>query len=268
MGRVHFKGGNGAAAWPDQVKLKHRRDDDSAMARKYKAQADNTAAHRSRTDSWSLKKHNELQEFEVNQPLTVENAEHLREIIEEATDEKPIQRFIESCPQVLTALLSGQNRFLLPRRSLAGKYVPDFLVSDTDSLGIRWLLVELETPASSVTMSSRNDLDDNARKGVSQVKEWREWLQNNLGMARRSRREDGLGLVDIRPQSEGLVVVGRRSRLNSNSAAVRDSIREDSAIRVHTYDWLVDQLVGNLKFNGPPALSPFVIPPPREKNAS
>jgi hypothetical protein len=98
--------------------------------------------------------------------------------------------FIESCPQILAAILGGKSRFLLARRSLAGRYVPDFLISDTDSAGIRWLLVELETPDSSVTLSSRNDLDGNARKGVSQIKEWREWLQNNLGLARRPRREE------------------------------------------------------------------------------
>ena len=146
------------------------------------------------------------------------------------------------------------------------KYIPDFLICDTNSAGVRWLLVELETPHSAITLNSRNDLDEVARKGVSQIKEWREWLQNNLGMARRSPREDGLGLVDVRPKSGGLVLVGRRARLKHNSGFVRNAIREDSAIRIHTYDWLVEQLLGNLQFNGPPALSPYVIPPPREKN--
>ncbi|MCK1636500.1 DUF4263 domain-containing protein [Bradyrhizobium sp. 157] len=265
-GRVYFKGGNGASAWPDQLKLKCRRDDHSAKALKARAAADNFAAHRARTDTWSESKQRELAEFEVNQSLSLAEIEQLQEVIDDAKDEKAIQDFIESCPQVLTSLLGGKSRFLLSRRSLGGKYIPDFLICDTDSAGVRWLLVELETPHSAITLNSRNDLDDVARKGVSQIKEWREWLQNNLGMARRSPREDGLGLVDIRPKSEGLVLVGRRARLKHNSGFVRNAVREDSAIRIHTYDWLVEQLLGNLQFNGPPALSPYVIPPPREKN--
>ena len=59
-------------------------------------------------------------------------------------------------------------------------YIPDFLIGDYDLLGLRWVLVELETPNSSVTLKSSNELEPRARKGVSQLKEWREWLQDNL----------------------------------------------------------------------------------------
>jgi antiviral defense system Shedu protein SduA len=147
---------------------------------------------------------------------------------------------------------------------LAGKYVPDFLACDTDSLGLRWLLVELETPQSSITLSTKNELDASARRGVTQIKEWREWLQNNIDMARRPVEQDGLGLADIRPRSEGLVLVGRRTVLNDNAGAVRHPYREDDWIRIHTYDWLVESLFGILAFAGPPRASPHVIKPPRD----
>jgi len=119
-------------------------------------------------------------EFEVKSPLTTEDVEQLREVIEAADDEKPIQEFIESHPQILGTLLGGNIRFCLPRSSLAGKYVPDFLASNVDSLGVRWVLIELETPRSSVTLKNSNELEQHARKGVSQVREWREWLQKIL----------------------------------------------------------------------------------------
>jgi hypothetical protein len=93
------------------------------------------------------------------------------------------------------------------------------------------------------------------------VSEWREWLQNNLDTARRSRRNDGLGLVEIRPQSEGVVLVGRRALLFDNTHTVRNPIREQSRIRVHTYDWLLERLDGILRFSGPPRVSPDVIRP-------
>ncbi|MGA8156299.1 MAG: hypothetical protein WB822_08835, partial [Rhodoplanes sp.] len=36
----------------------------------------------------------------------------------------------------------------------------------------------------------KNELDASARRGVTQIREWREWLQNNLDMARRPVEQD------------------------------------------------------------------------------
>ena len=189
--------------------------------------------------------------------------DELAAIIETADDERPIQVYLEAHPELLGALLGGRDRFVIPRPSFGGKYEPDFLIADTDSMGIRWLLVELETPASSVTLSTQNALEKNARRGVTQIQEWREWLQNNLDGARRSLNRDGLGLADIRPNSEGLVLVGRRHALRGNGAAVRSAFAEQNSIRIHTYDWLVESLREIINFVGPSGLNPHVIRPPR-----
>jgi hypothetical protein len=151
---------------------------------------------------------------------------------------------------------------------LGSEFITDFVIGDVDSLGIRWVLVELETPASSVTLQGSHELEQHARKGVSQIKEWREWLQHNLDYASRSRQRNGLGLLDMRAGSEGLVLVGRSARLHDNSGAVRHSYREQNNIRIHTYDWLIGRLRGLLIFSGPPAGNPHLIQPRREKNKS
>jgi hypothetical protein len=264
-GRVYLKGGGGAGAWPDQIGVLCRKTDDSSRARNLRREVANQVARNARTESWSLNKQREIEEHQVVASSTAETVEQLQKVIDSADDEKPIQQFLEEYPQTLTAILTGRSRFLIGRRSLAGKYVPDFLIADLDSLGVRWLLVELETPRSSITLSGQNDLEAHARRGVSQIKEWREWLQNNLDMARRSKRQDGLGLVDIRPQSEGLVLVGRRTLLHGNSPAVRSRIREENQIRIHTYDWLIEALRGTLAHSGPPVLNPYAIQAPRKE---
>jgi hypothetical protein len=94
--------------------------------------------------------------------------------------------------------------------------------------------------------STQNELDASARRDVTQIREWRKWLQNNLDMAGRSVDQHGLGLADIRPQSEGLVLVGRRAVLKDNAGALRHPYGEDDRIRIHTYDWLVESLFGIL----------------------
>ncbi len=248
-----------------QLAILCRKEDDTDRGRDLKRKAANGAALRARADSWTLAKRQELQRFKVDVPLTLKIVEELKHVIESAQDERPIQAFIQEHPETLAALLGGIDRFVLPRHSLAGKYVPDFLVSDTDSLGIRWVLVELERPQSSITLTTQNDLDAIARKGVTQIREWREWLQNNLDMARRPVSQDGLGLIDIRPMSEGLVLVGRRSLLNDNSGAVRNPFREQNAIRIHTYDWFIERLFGIVEHVGPPRASRDVLQPPRER---
>jgi hypothetical protein len=264
QGRVYFRGTGSGGAWPDQLVVRSRKADDSADARELRRQVANNAELSARIEFPNLAKLTQLRRYEVETALTLEIVEALQTVVATAQDERPIQEFIETHPQTLAALLGGRDRFVLPRRSLAGKYVPDFLACDTDSLGLRWLLVELETPQSSITLLTQNELDASARRGVTQVREWREWLQNNLDMARRPVEQDGLGLPDIRPRSEGLVLVGRRSALNDNAGIVRQAYREDGCVRIHTYDWLVESLFGILAFAGPARTSPHVIRPLRE----
>ena len=261
-GRVYFTGGMGAGAWPDRLTVRARKFDTSQSANDVRRKADNRAAHRKQVGDFSPRKHRELEPFEVKSLLIMEDIDALQSVIESSEDETAIQKTIEERPQILAALLGGEARFLIPRKSLGGMYVPDFLAADYDSAGVRWLLVELETPRSSITLKDRNGLERHARTGVDQIKEWREWLQNNLDVARRSKRDDGLGLVDIRPRSEGLVLVGRRGNLHDNSHKVRRPIEESDHIRIHTYDWLVEQLVGLLNYSGP-FLNPYIIYPLR-----
>lgn len=263
-GRVLFKGGQGAGAWPDRLKVLCRKEASTHKSRALKKDAANQAAARSKSSAWSHAKESELAEYKVDEFLNPDDVDHLQQIIDSATDEKPIQKMLEARPQILAALLTGINRYSVPRPHFGKELIPDFLLADVDSLGIRWLLVELETPASSVTLQNAKELEKHARGGVSQVHEWREWILNNLDKARRSRSEGGLGLVDIRPQSEGVVLVGRRKYLQANAKAVRNTIREGSNIRVHTYDWLIESLKGVLTFGGPPVLSPYSIQPLRE----
>jgi hypothetical protein len=258
-GRVHFKGGQGAVAWPDVLSVRVRKGANTKKARTLRETAANQAAERRKTTALSHAKELELGEFKVTDPLTLNDVEQLQEVIDAANNEAPIQRFLEERPRILAALLGGHSQFSVARPQLGSELIPDFLLSDVDSLGIRWILVELETPISNVTLKNDNLLEKHARKGVSQIEEWREWIQNNLDKARRSRREGGLGLFDIRPRSEGLVLVGRRSRLLDNAKAVRHAIWESDHIRVHTYDWLTEKLRGVLRFQGPPASNPRLI---------
>ena len=167
-GRIFFRGGHGASAFADRVTLKCRAANNSAKARALKKATANKAAERSTSREFSRVKELELRRFRVATPLRQEDIDQLRNVIDLATDEKPIQSFLETRPQILAALLGGRSRFVVPRPELAGvggKRVPDFLLADVDSAGVHWLLVELETPVSSITLKNDNLLEEHARKG-------------------------------------------------------------------------------------------------------
>lgn len=135
---------------------------------------------------------------------------------------------------------------------LGAEYVPDYLLADADSTGLNWIYVELETPRSPVLLNDGKALHSTARAGVTQIRNWREWVTQNLAYARQPKAENGLGLPGIRPGDGGLVLVGRRRSLIDDRASVRRRLSEESGIAVHTYDWLLEVIERSLSSMGPP----------------
>ena len=249
-GRVWLRG-RGGRLWPDQLEVVARasQDDDEA------ANARRIAANRraaSVTQMLTVARQHELEPFCPAEQATVDNLERLCDVIDSASDERPIQRYLDAHPQLLASVLSGSRRYVRSKVRLGGKYETDYMLAEVDSAGFGWIYVELETPSSPVILKSGEDLHDKARTGVSQIKNWREWIADNLELARRPIAEDGLGLAGIRPRDAGLVLVGRRQSLYDDPRNVRRQLREDARIYVRTYDWLIEAIGESLSSMGLP----------------
>lgn len=264
-GRVYFKGGRGFGAWPDLISVVARMGDESDSAVEARRQAANSVAYRASPSAWSLAKSHDLSEFTTEDNISEDDIAELESVITVAEDERPIQKFLAENGQLLTALLGGTLRYCLPQTRLGGEYVPDFIIGDVDSIGIRWILIELETPRSGIYLKDGLQLDEKARKGVSQVFDWRNWLSSNISYARQRRSENGLGLFDIREKSDAVVLVGRRSRIPETKDAQRHEYRQSNNIHVHSYDWLLETLRGAIHHQGPSASNPYLI---HRKNSS
>jgi Shedu protein SduA, C-terminal len=256
-GSIFLKGRG--RAWPDVLTVLARADDQTRSAGEYRRRAANRAAQRARRRAPSQAMLEELADYAHPEAAEQGEIQQLERVIDEAVDEKPIQRYLQEYPYVLTTLMRGPDRFSIPQVRLGRDLVADFFIADVDSGGIRWVLVELETPNSDMTLKRSNQLDHFARKGLSQIKEWREWLQDNLDQARRPRAQNGLGLPDIRPQVDGLLLVGRRHRLSQRASKLRRQEGESGRVAIHTYDWLVEQLVGAIRTGGPPGANPYLL---------
>ncbi|MBA2881799.1 hypothetical protein HNR65_002130 [Desulfosalsimonas propionicica] len=258
-GRVFFKGGRGFGAWPDLIKVRARKEDESGEAKELRIQAKNKAEKRKGPSEWSAAKSGDLAHFVTECGLTEVEVDELEAVIENASDERPIQKFLESHPHLITSLMSGNERYCIPQKRLGGEYIPDFIIGDADSLGFRWVLIEIETPRSGIYLQKGEDLDQYARKGYSQIVSWRNWLCNNFAYARNSPRQDGLGLFDIREKSDAVVLVGRREKMPPTKDAQRSEIRQSNNIQIHTYDWLIETLRGIVRHTGPPGSNRYLF---------
>ena len=184
-----------------------------------------------------------LAKYRVAEKPGEEELAQLELVIDTATDERPIHAFLKSHPHLLATVLAGAHaQFVRANVRLGAHYVTDFMLAHADSRGLRWVLAELESPASRVTIRSGKDFDRRTRTGIGQIREWREWLQKNLAYATLPEFSDGLGLEGIRPKSKGLVLVGRRDQLEANHQSLRDQLDENEQISVHTYDWLLERI--------------------------
>jgi hypothetical protein len=110
-GRVYFKGGRGYRSWPDLIKsIVARKGDTSAAAKKARLDAANLAVQRASSPEWSAARSEDLHEFAIWKTATEKEIDELEEVIVKAEDEKPIQRFLQQNPHLLTALLTGEER--------------------------------------------------------------------------------------------------------------------------------------------------------------
>lgn len=239
-GRLHFRGRQ--LAWPDQV-VRLEGPGSSPRADQLRRAARNQAAETAPLTGPSVDGMAELRRFKVDAAPDAAAVALLQGAVSRASTEAPVQEVLTRYPGLLaTAVLSKSHaQYVLPKLRLGGAYVTDFLVADADSGGLRWIFVELESPAAPVTLASQRDFSKAARTGIAQIREWREWLQANMAMARAKRRDQGLGLTGIRPGADGLVVVGRRHELKEQASSLRRSLAETERIHVRTYDWLVEQ---------------------------
>lgn len=156
-----------------------------------------------------------------------------------ATSEAPLQQVLEQYPELLSVLVGRkQDVWVIPQKRLAHSYVADFLVAGMTSAGIEWILVELESPTAEMHIAD-GDFAKQARHGIQQVRDWRIWLEEHLGMARMPRMQDGLGLPGIRANARGVVIVGRSKGVTVTHDSRRHATAEQEGIAVRSYDWLL-----------------------------
>lgn len=160
--------------------------------------------------------------------------------LKRAKREQDLQSFLEREPMLLIQHLGGgHGRWVIPRQRLGAEHVTDFVIGDKCSYGFDWQAVELESPNARM-FTRRGDPTSALIHAIRQIQDWRAWLTKNADYAGRARSQSGLGLMEIRPDLDGLILIGRRSSVDPATHQRRRQMAVDLKIEIHTYDFLLD----------------------------
>lgn len=182
--------------------------------------------------------------------ITQVQIEDFHYCLNSASNERDMQAYLEKHSYFMIQHLGGgHGRWVIPNKRLGAEYVPDFVIGEKHSLGFEWQVVELESPKA-VFFTKNGDPSKVLNHAIRQITDWRSWLKQNQGYASRPKEENGLGLIDIDSSVKGLIILGRRSDIDSTTNERRRQLGSNLNIDIHTYDWLVECAEGRLKALG------------------
>lgn len=243
-GQLHFRGGPGQRAWPHEVRQIIRTSDADYATVAYQARQE-AAARRSAPEFIGGAQLTALEKWKVQDEPSLAAQEALATALERADGsdrqrhERPMQIVLEQHPEILGHLVRGNHgTYVRPQVKVGTQYVADFFIGSQTSLGMRWLLVELERPTAELALQDGRQASETLRNAIQQIKDWREWLSNNLDNAQKGASQGGLGLPGIRTRPPGLIIVGREDRAGG-TGVMRSQYAEAEDIQIRTYDWLV-----------------------------
>ena len=161
--------------------------------------------------------------------------------------ETQVQAYLKPRPYLFEGLYrDGHGTFVFSEFRLGTEYVADWIVGSGHSGGVTWDLIELECPQSPPLMNDGH-FSEATRKGINQVNDWRNWIEQNAEHAGKPKSSHGLGLFDISCRAHGIVVVGRRSVYGSmpgrqKYAEARKLARYAQNIEIISYETLIKRM--------------------------
>ncbi|MFF3431365.1 Shedu anti-phage system protein SduA domain-containing protein [Streptomyces sp. NPDC002602] len=230
-GQLYFRGGLGRRAWPHAVKHLARAGDSdhSELIAKAREEVASEDRHPERVTNRELA---QLDNWKVLRRPSTADCQALQEALDSATEERPMQVVLENHPTLLANVITGSHGvWVRPQVRFGDQYVPDFLIASRTSVGLRWHLVELESPTERLTNPGNQRESPTLRHAIDQIQDWREWLKPNLLAARQT-------LPGITMDARGLIIMGRED-VADGAREIRDRRSANDRIAIRTYDWLL-----------------------------
>lgn len=177
-----------------------------------------------------------------NQPVRASILE-FRKLIDGNPAERAVQSFLEIHRNLfLSFMRTGHGNWLFPQLRFGPHFIADFVLCEGSSGGPHWSLWELESPRAELHLKN-GEFSKPLRTAITQIKDWRRYIQLNREPLSRSKAEGGYGLHHIRPKSNAKIVIGRRQKAYpSRFQALRQELYEEDRIEIITHDTLIDRV--------------------------
>ena len=171
-------------------------------------------------------------------------------VISNAKNESDVQKYIKCNKKwfipgsiFLDYNFGHQETYLFPEQRLGNDYIADYMLIGKESGGYTLILVEFETPNTEYLISTVNMESESVRKGLTQLQDWKRWLDNNREYFMRNigLREFGIDIPTYR--TFYYLVVSRRKYMNKLVVEVRgQSIYEKHNSKIVTFDRLSENI--------------------------
>jgi Domain of unknown function (DUF4263) len=173
-----------------------------------------------------------------------------KNILDKAENENQIQKYIKNNRKwfIPASIYKEYNfghhgAYLFPELSLGSEYVVDYALLGRSSDGYSIVLVEFEKANVPFILSSSNAEHESVRKGVTQIRDWKRWLDYNREYFLRSSGFSERGIDIPTSRIYYCLVVSRRNHMDSRAADLRSQIcYEMNNIKIISFDRLVDNI--------------------------
>lgn len=171
-------------------------------------------------------------------------------------NERDILNYIKETKSyhIIASILRGlsfptghHGTFLFPEFQLGNQYQADYLLLAKSSGGYEFFFIEMESPCGKITLHD-GQLGHEFRDGISQLDEWKRWLQANYSSFTDTMKKyknpnldmpDEFYTLDL-SRLHYIVVAGRRKDFNNLTYTIRREYKQDKDIHILHYDNLYD----------------------------
>ena len=174
-------------------------------------------------------------------------AEMFLKVLNSASKESDVQKYIKDNKKwfipgslFVNYDFGHHEAYICPEQPLSEKYRVDYMLLGRNSIGYHIVFVEFEN----VNVEYRNTSDNSetlyVRKGLTQINDWKRWVDNYRGYFL-----DSIGLREIAGNipTWGIhycLVVSRREKMDSLSNEMRGQKESETGIKIVSYDRLAD----------------------------
>lgn len=201
------------------------------------------------------KNHLNTVELNKNKIANISKVQRFSELLNSDITERNILNFIhdERAYFIIGSILLNytiyghHDRYIFPEIELPPNFQADYLLIGKNSQGYHFLFIELENPSGSITLAD-GSFGSALRKGLNQIEDWRDWLENNLNGLRKAIEKSNIFKKELPKEFyeydstrfEFVVIAGRRSDFNEKSNRQKRKLRRNGITILH-YDNLIEE---------------------------